>query len=176
MRGCACKTARVLPRDCSGAWSAATVCGGRGALWGFVADECEHVCETYPEHEGSLMCVPVQYRYVRVCARALIGRRVRKTPRTPDRWALKRGTRYDRPAHRDIDDEKYNFVNTKIGNLHTHARLSSFRHCEPRVHASAFTHVYARIHRDGVAANSATENVWACSHAENAVATSPDLW
>ena len=70
MRGCACKTARVLPRDCSGAWSAATVCGGRGALWGFVADECEHVCETYPEHEGSLMCVPVQYRYVRVCARA----------------------------------------------------------------------------------------------------------
>ena len=56
MRGCACKTARVLPRDCSGAWSAATVCGGRGALWGFVADECEHVCETYPELEGSLMC------------------------------------------------------------------------------------------------------------------------
>lgn len=55
MRGCACKTARVLPRDCSGAWSAATVCGGRGALWGFVADECEHVCETYPEHEGSFM-------------------------------------------------------------------------------------------------------------------------
>ena len=74
MRGCACKTARVLPRDCSGAWSAATVCGGRGALWGFVADECEHVCETYPELEGSLMCHG-----------AFTGKDFISTPRTPDR-------------------------------------------------------------------------------------------
>ena len=122
------------------------------------------------------MCTRTVPVCARVRARAHRSKSQKTTPRTPDRWALKRGTRYDRPAHRDIDDEKYNFVNTKIGNLHIHARLSSFRHCEPRVHASAFTHVYARIHRDGVAANSATENVWACSHAENAVATSPDLW